>query len=146
MAVKGEQTKQQGYTAPEFAVRCPRCSVLLAAQRVTGQMESGGSMLVATMARCINLGQWREDRHKTPKCGKIYNLQLTEEAMNLGLVKSRVLNCVKDSEGNHFTLKELQQGHIDFVDTPKTQQSFEEVMNPPQNYNPDQFTEQEDVF
>jgi len=146
--------KKQGYTKPDYSLRCQHCSIgvddggqniggLIARQRVTCQIGPGYSVHVATIGRCINDGHWLPTGEKSDPCHAIHSCEMELDGRKLNITEDGVLNCCKNSQGNHFYLGELKDGHIDMIDTP----AMPTPPPPPQtpDYNPDKFTQSPEV-
>ena len=153
MAQTGEQ-KKQGYTKSDNAIRCGFCSVgvnesgvniggLIASHRVTCQIAPGKSVLVATVGRCINDGQWQPDGKKSDPCGRIFEIKMEFDGRRLNLSEDNIRACCQQSQGNLFDLTELETGKINIVDCPMFPKHGH---IPVTNYNPDKYTEAEVSF
>lgn len=150
MAQTGEQSKQ-GFTKKDHAIRCGFCSTgknesgvniggLIASQRVSCQIEPGKSVLVATIGRCINDGQWLPDGTKSNPCGRIFEVKMEFDGRRLNLSEDNIRACCQQSQGNLFELSELEAGQINIVDCP----IFPKRAEAP-TYDPNKFTEAEPV-
>ena len=146
MSIKRRKANN-GYTKPDYIVRCKFCSMgvdetgqniggLIASQHITCQVESGRSAHIATIQRCINNEHWRPDGSKTTACNRIAGIKIEPNGRRLNLSKEHILNCCRQSQGNHFTLNELQSGKITIIDIPKKLQTFTHP-----DYDPNKFTE-----
>lgn len=106
----------------EYNVRCPSCSVGvdanganiggLVSQYVISCETPEGTVGVAKIARCINMGGFRQDGSVRPPCEKIHDeyFKLLPDGARLGLTKNNILNCCRNSRGYLFTLAELRKG------------------------------------
>jgi len=147
MAQSGEQIKKTGYTKSDNAIRCPSCSVgvnesgqnvggLIASQRVICQIEPGKSVLIATIGRCINDGQWLPNGKKSDGCNQITEIKVEFDGRRLNISEDNIRACCQRSQGNLFTLVELESGQVGVKDDHTVKPRVEKP------YDPDRFHEQ----
>lgn len=145
-----KRRKTIGYTAPDFTVRCPKCSVgkdnfgnsmgaVIAAQRVICQIKPCESVLVATIGRCCNHTYgFFPNKEEMQDCNALSHFKIKPDGQRLGLTQENILACCQQSKGNLFMLAELQSGQ---VGTTKLAPRKDFV----KKYNPDQYIESQDV-
>ena len=131
-------------------VRCPYCSIgvdhlgkniggLVASYNV-GMVVHGKTVLVAQIGRCINLG---DPFNNKPPCERVVFFKGTNEMDKYRITKTSIMNCLKDSRGNLFTLKELQQGFIKLTHLSKEHDlGLHDVKDIPKDHNESAETEQ----
>jgi len=111
----------------DYSIRCDACSTGvgeggtniggLVAQYIVACETPDGTFPVAKIGRCINIGGFRPDGSMRPSCEKIHDqyFKSMPDMDRLGLTKSNILACCKQSRGYVFTLGELKAGNRDLV-------------------------------
>ena len=117
-------TVKKGYTEPDYSLRCKFCSIGvdstggnvggLISQYIVACETPDGTVAVARIARCINMGGFRPDNSKRPACEKIQPeyFKALPAMTKYGLTKEKILACCEKSRSYLFTLKELRQGWV----------------------------------
>ncbi len=107
----------------DYSLRCTACCIGttatggniggLISQYTIGCITPEGTLPIAKIARCINMGGPRADGSRRPACEKIHieHCKPLPAMSKYGISMQQIITACKDRRGNLFTLEELKGQH-----------------------------------